>query len=78
MLSYICLLFYKLLQNNIDGCINNAIQALYSHPKAKIRLIGAYTDCLILTVMLNRKTHPQHCLEFIYIISAKGNLFFLL
>ncbi len=38
------LLFHKLLQNNIDGYIYNAINVLYSHPKAKTWLNEAYTD----------------------------------
>ncbi len=38
------LLFYKLLQNNINGTIYNAIQALHSHPTANIRLNEVYTD----------------------------------
>jgi hypothetical protein len=38
------LLFYKLLQNNIDGRMYYAIKALYSNPVARIRLNNAYTD----------------------------------
>jgi len=38
------LLFYKLLQNNIDGRIYNAVKALYSNPVAQIKLNKAYTE----------------------------------
>ena len=38
------LLFYKLLQNNIDGRMYKAIKGLYSNPVAKIKINEAYTD----------------------------------
>ncbi len=38
------LLFYRLLQNNIDGHMYNAIKALYSNPVARIILNETYTD----------------------------------
>ncbi len=43
------LLFYKLLQNNIDGHMYSAIKALYSHPTGKIRLNKASTDWFDIT-----------------------------
>ncbi len=54
------LLFYKLLQNNIDGHMYNSIEALYSNPDARIKLNEGYTDWFDTTSGL----YLRHCLEF--------------
>ena len=38
------LLFFKLLQNNIDGKFYNSIKSLYSNPVARVKLNSYYTD----------------------------------
>ncbi len=38
------LLFYKILQNNIDGHIYEAVKSLYSNPTACVKLNNIHTD----------------------------------
>ncbi len=38
------LLFYKLLQNNIDGRIYDAVKSLNSNPTACVKLNNIHTD----------------------------------